>query len=61
MPFGLQVLVGWMAFVALFGFALLAWGIYSGQLDDVEEGKYLVFRQEEPLPWPGRASSEEVM
>jgi nitrogen fixation-related uncharacterized protein len=61
MLFGLQVVVGWMAFVALFGFATLGWAIYSGQLDDVEEGKYLVFREEEPLAWPGKTSSEEVM
>ena len=36
MLLGLQIVVGWMAFVALFGFALLAWAIYSGQLDDLE-------------------------
>jgi nitrogen fixation-related uncharacterized protein len=59
MLFGLQVLVGWMAFVALFGFALLGWAIYSGQLDDLEETKYLVFREEEPAAWPGRVSSDE--
>ncbi len=59
MLFSLQVLVGWMAFVALFGFALLGWAIYSGQLDDLEDTKYLVFREEEPLAWPLRRSSGE--
>jgi nitrogen fixation-related uncharacterized protein len=57
MPFGLQVLVGWMAFVALFGFATLAWAIYSGQLDDLEETKYIPFDEREPEAWPGRQSA----
>jgi nitrogen fixation-related uncharacterized protein len=60
MVLGLQVLVGWMAFVALFGFGLLAWAIYSGQLDDLEETKYIVFNEREPAPWPGRKSTEGV-
>ncbi len=59
MPFGLQVLAGWMAFVALFGFALLAWAIYSGQIDDLEDTKYIPFNEREPEPWPGRARSSE--
>jgi nitrogen fixation-related uncharacterized protein len=60
MPFGLQVVVGWMAFVALFGFATLGWAIYSGQLDDLEATKYIPFNESEPAPWPGRESSGEV-
>lgn len=56
MLFGLQVVVGWMAFVALFGFALLAWAIYSGQLDDVEDMKYIPFDEREPEDWPGRST-----
>jgi nitrogen fixation-related uncharacterized protein len=54
---GLQVLVGWMAFVALFGFALLAWAIYSGQLDDLEDTKYIPFNEREPEGWPGRSDT----
>jgi len=57
MMFGLQVVVGWMAFVALFGFALLAWGIYSGQLDDIEATKYIPFNEREPEDWPGRSTA----
>lgn len=60
MLFGLKVVVAWMAFVALFGFALLGWAIYSGQLDDLEDTKYIPFNEREPEPWPGRASSGEV-
>jgi nitrogen fixation-related uncharacterized protein len=61
MLFGLQVVVGWMAFVALFGFALLGWAIYSGQLDDLEATKFIPFDEREPLPWPSRSqSSKEV-
>ena len=46
-----------MAFVALFGFALLAWAIYSGQLDDLEDTKYIPFNEREPEDWPGRHSA----
>jgi nitrogen fixation-related uncharacterized protein len=60
MLFGLQVVVGWMAFVALFGFALLGWAIYSGQLDDLEDTKYIPFNEREPVSWPGRRASKEV-
>jgi nitrogen fixation-related uncharacterized protein len=56
MLLGLQVVVGWMAFVALFGFALLGWALYSGQLDDMEETKFIPFDEREPLDWPGRSS-----
>ena len=54
MLFGLQVVAGWMAFVALFGFALLAWAIYSGQLDELEATKFIPFDEREPEAWPGR-------
>jgi hypothetical protein len=57
MPFGLQVVVGWMAFVALFGFVLLGWGLLAGQFDEIEETKYIPFHEREPAPWPGRAPS----
>jgi nitrogen fixation-related uncharacterized protein len=60
MLFGLQVVVGWMAFVALFGFALLGWAIYSGQLDDLEDTKYIPFNEREPIAWPDGRISKEV-
>ena len=57
MLLGLQVVAGWMAFVALFGFALLGWAIYSGQLDDLDDTKYIPFNEREPEDWPGRATA----
>jgi hypothetical protein len=57
MLLGLQIVVGWMAFVALFGFGLLGWALYSGQLDDIEETKYIPFDEREPQGWPGRSTS----
>ena len=54
MTLGLQIVAGWMAFVAIFGLALLAWAIYSGQLDDIEAIKYIPFNEKEPESWPGR-------
>lgn len=56
MLFGLQVVVGWMAFVAVFGFALLGWALYSGQLDDMEETRFIPFDEREPQDWPGRST-----
>ena len=56
MLFGLQVVIGWMALVALLGFVMLGWAIYSGQLDDLEATKYIPFDEREPEDWPGRAS-----
>lgn len=57
MAIGVQVVVGWMAFVALFGFALLGWAIYSGQLDELEETRFIPFEEHEPLEWPERHRS----
>lgn len=54
---GIQIIAGWMAFVALFGFALLGWAIYSGQLDDLEDTKFIPFNEREPEEWPGRQSA----
>ncbi len=54
MSFGLQIVAGWMGFVAIFGIALLAWAIYSGQLDDAEAVKRIPFNEGEPKDWPGR-------
>jgi nitrogen fixation-related uncharacterized protein len=57
MPLGLLVVVGWMAFVTLFGLALLGWAIYSGQLDDLEATKFIPFNEREPEGWPGRSTT----
>lgn len=54
MTFGLQIVAGWMGFVALFALALLAWAVYSGQLDDPEAIKRIPFNEIEPLAWPDR-------
>ena len=58
MSVGIIVVASWMGFVALFGIVLLGWAVYSGQLDDVESLKYLVFRSDEPEDWPGRGTNE---
>lgn len=55
---GVQILVGWMAFVALFGLATLGWALYSGQLDDMEDAKFIPFDEREPADWPGRSSAK---
>jgi cbb3-type cytochrome oxidase maturation protein len=60
MPLGLWVVVGWMAFVTLTGFALMAWGLKNGQFDDVEEPKYRMLEDREPLDWPGRTARKEA-
>lgn len=52
MSLGLQIVAGWMGFVALFGLSLLAWAIYSGQFDDPEALKHIPFNEIEPLAWP---------
>lgn len=54
MTLGIQIVAAWMAFVALFGLALLAWAVYSGQLDDPEHTKLIPFNEQEPQDWPGR-------
>jgi len=33
------------------------WGLYSGQLDDLEETKFIPFDEREPQAWPGRQSA----
>lgn len=48
-----------MGFVALFGFALLLRASYSGQFDDVEDIKYIPFREREPEEWPGRTTASK--
>jgi nitrogen fixation-related uncharacterized protein len=60
MLLGLQIVIGWMAFVALFGFTLLGWALYSGQLDDLEATKFIPFEEREPEGWPARPTSKGV-
>jgi hypothetical protein len=60
MPIGLMVVIGWMAFVALFGLVLLGWALRSGQLDELEETRFIPFLEREPEPWPGRQIPKEV-
>jgi cbb3-type cytochrome oxidase maturation protein len=58
MPFGLWVVVGWMALVMLSGLALIAWGLKSGQFDDVEEPKYRMLEDHDPVGWPDKPSDK---
>ena len=57
MILGLWFVVAWMGLVALFGIVTLGWAVYSGQLDDLEDTKYIPFNEREPEAWPGRQSS----
>ena len=58
MLLGLRIVVGWMALVVLFGLVTLGWAVYGGQLDDLEETKYIPFNEKEPVGWPGRDDSD---
>ena len=59
MSLGLQIVAGWMALVVFFALALLAWAVYSGQLDDAEAVKLIPFNEREPEGWPGRADANK--
>ncbi|MCB2178287.1 cbb3-type cytochrome oxidase assembly protein CcoS [bacterium] len=52
MPFGMWVVVGWMAFVVLTGVIMLIWGWKRNQFKDIEEAKYSMLEDREPEPWP---------
>lgn len=54
MTLGLQIVAGWMGFVVIFALALLAWAVYSGQLDDAEALGRIPLDEKEPEAWPGR-------
>lgn len=54
MPYGMWVVVGWMAFVMLTVVLFIIWGWQSGQFEDIEEAKYRMLEENEPKPWPGR-------
>lgn len=51
MPFGLWVMVGWMALVFTTGILFLLWGWKHGQFKDIEEAKYRMLEDREPEPW----------
>lgn len=52
LPFGMWVVLGWMAFVILTGIAFLVWGWRTGQFRSIEEPKYRMLEDREPEPWP---------
>jgi nitrogen fixation-related uncharacterized protein len=54
MMLGVQILAGWMAFVVVFALALLAWALYSGQLDDADALTRIPLDEREPEAWPSR-------
>lgn len=58
MPFGMWVVVGWMAFVAASAALMLWWGFRSGQFRDIEEAKYRMLEDREPEPWPDREGEQ---
>lgn len=61
MPLGMWVVVGWMAFVFLFGVALMGWGLATGQFDDAQEVACRMLADDEPQPWPrGERRMKEV-
>jgi len=54
MPWGMWVVVGWMALVSFTALLLFVWGWENDQFDDIEEAKYKMLEDREPEPWPGR-------
>ena len=58
MPLGLWLLVGWMIFMALVGIAFIIWGWRKGQFRNIEEAKYKMLEDNEPLPWPSKKGGE---
>ena len=52
MPFGMWVVVGWMALVSVTGVLFLVWGWKNGQFKDVEDVKYRMLEDREPEAWP---------
>jgi cbb3-type cytochrome oxidase maturation protein len=51
-PLGLWIVVGWMILVSLTGVIFLMWGWKRGQFTDIEEAKYRMLGEKEPVPWP---------
>jgi cbb3-type cytochrome oxidase maturation protein len=59
MLFGLWVVVGWMALVALTGLVFIAWGLRTRQFDDGESPTFAMLEDREPQAWPGRVKRQE--
>lgn len=57
MMLGVQIMAAGIAFVALFGLALLVWAICAGQLDDPEHINNIPLNEKEPEDWPGRPTA----
>ena len=56
MTFGIQIVAGWIGFVAVFGLAMMGWAVYSGQYDDPEGLNRIPLNEIEPEDWPGRST-----
>jgi cbb3-type cytochrome oxidase maturation protein len=52
MALGVWLVALWMAFMALVGGILFAWGWWSGQFRDVEASKHTMLKDRVPEPWP---------
>ena len=58
MPWGMWVVVSWMALVPLTGAILLIWGWKRGQFRNIEEAKYRMLEEREPEDWPARKGGQ---
>ena len=54
MALGLWVFSAWLVFMVIITGALIYWGKSEGQFKNIEEPKYRMLEDHEPLPWPGR-------
>jgi uncharacterized membrane protein len=54
MPFGMWVVVGWMAFVIVTALVMLIIAWRGGQFKNIEEAKYRMLEEREPESWPER-------
>ncbi len=54
MSISLWAYLGWMVLVALIGLGLLIWGLLHKQFEDIEEPKYTMLEDKEPIPWTRR-------
>ncbi len=54
MSISLWAYLGWMVLVALIGLGLLIWGLLHKQFEDIEEPKYTMLEDKDPLPWTRR-------
>jgi cbb3-type cytochrome oxidase maturation protein len=58
MPFGMWVVVGWMALVSFTGVLFLIWGWKNGQFKDIEGAKYRMLEDREPEAWPEQKGNQ---